>query len=200
MNLTPAALAAFAKGDMENFLTAATPGGIEAQEAAGQVTFCAQATLPKDMMGCTRADFEAMGFKFGADADDLFVSVTMPAGWKKKATDHSMWSDLVDEKGRTRAQMFYKAAFYDRKAHVNLVPRFSIGRYEGSTESGERVDERAAPADHWRVTVKDGENVIHLAGTCKARDYDAQDKLDEKAVAWLKERYPDYENKRAYWD
>ena len=65
-----------------------------------------------------------MGIVFGKEVDDLFVEVTLPAGWKKEATDHSMWSKLVDDKGRERASIFYKAAFYDRDAHINITQRF----------------------------------------------------------------------------
>ena len=43
----PAAIIALAQGDIENALIAATPGGIEAQEARGQQEFAANSTLPK---------------------------------------------------------------------------------------------------------------------------------------------------------
>lgn len=46
--VSPAAMAAFVKNDMANFVTAMTPGGIESQEAAGQVMFVNSATLPKE--------------------------------------------------------------------------------------------------------------------------------------------------------
>ena len=79
-HITPAALMAAARGDLANALVASTPGGIEAQEAAGQATFCANATLPKD---CPREALEKLGVKFGKNYDDLFVSVTLSFGWKK---------------------------------------------------------------------------------------------------------------------
>ena len=119
-NLTPAALDALARGDIDNALTAATPGGIEAQEAAGQATMVAQEILPRDIIGADRAAFEALGFEFGEPHDDLFVNAKLPAGWTKQATDHSMWSRIVDETGNERASIFYKAAFYDRRAFMTL--------------------------------------------------------------------------------
>jgi hypothetical protein len=79
--------------------------------------------LPKE---CPRDALEALGFVFGEDADDIFVTVKFPDGWDKKATDHSMWSDLLDDKGRRRGNIFYKAAFYDRSAHMRMIPRFNI--------------------------------------------------------------------------
>ena len=117
--MTPAALAALANGDIDNAAIAATPGGIEAQEAAGQATFCAQEILPKDHGD--REAYEALGFRFGEDYDDIFVNASLPSGWAKRATDHSMWSDIVDENGTVRARVFYKAAFYDRRAFMLLV-------------------------------------------------------------------------------
>jgi hypothetical protein len=119
--ITPAALSAMFDGNTENFLAASTPGGIEAQEARGQLDFVASETLPKEMLhGCTREKLEEMGIRFGDDVDDLFVSVELPDGWEKRPTDHSMWSELVDDKGVVRANIFYKAAFYDRNAHISL--------------------------------------------------------------------------------
>jgi hypothetical protein len=41
-------------------------------------------------------------------------------------SDHAMWSYLVDELGRERVSIFYKAAFYDRSAHMSLT---SLGSY-----------------------------------------------------------------------
>ena len=119
----PAAIIALAQGDIENALIAATPGGIEAQEARGQQEFAANSTLPRSgnsWNSSCREQLEEMGIVFGEDVDDLFVEVKLPEGWKKVPTDHSMWTDLVDEKGRKRASIFYKAAFYDMSAHISI--------------------------------------------------------------------------------
>ena len=119
--MTPAALAAAARGDIENFITATTPGGIEAQEKRGQIAETFRDTLPKDgTTGKDREKFERLGFKFKDSADDLFVNVEFPQGWRKQPTEHSMWTDILDEKGEKRGLIFYKAAFYDRSAHVHL--------------------------------------------------------------------------------
>jgi hypothetical protein len=118
MNL--AALAAALRGDLKNATVASTPGGIEAQEAQGQKDFCASASLPKNIHG-GRQQFEEMGIKFLDDADDIFVNVELPPMWKVEPTDHSMWNTLVDEKGNKVAEIFYKAAFYDRSAFMHKV-------------------------------------------------------------------------------
>lgn len=75
--------------------------GILAQEAAGQQSFVNSDTLPTNMQGDARRVLEAAGVKFKGTVgrDSIFQYVELPRGWKKVATDHSMWSDLVDDKG-----------------------------------------------------------------------------------------------------
>lgn len=185
--MTPAALSALAHGDMENFLVAATPGGIEAQEARGQIEQSFKSTLPIDCGD--RKAWEAIGVKFGEPEDSLFVSVEFPAGWRKQPTDHSMWTNLIDDKGRVRAGIFYKAAFYNRNAHTSLNRRFGINTHDDAPTKGER-----------QVSITDGGKIMCVIGTCKERDYKASDKLQEKAREWLTENYPDHANPAAYWD
>jgi hypothetical protein len=98
------------------------PGQIEAMEAAGQRQLVNSDRLPTDLRG-DRAEFEALGFTFGEpDKDDpMFCAATLPPSWKREGSDHAMWSYLTDEHGRKRASIFYKAAFYDRSAFMNLT-------------------------------------------------------------------------------
>lgn len=56
--------------------------------------------------------------------DQLFAMVRLPEGWSKRATSHSMWNDLLDNKGRRRGTFFYKAAFYDRDSFINFDRRY----------------------------------------------------------------------------
>lgn len=69
-----------------------------------------------------RETLETAGVKFGevVEGDSLFQYVELPVGWKKQGTDHDMWSSLHDENGKEVATIFYKAAFYDRRAHLGL--------------------------------------------------------------------------------
>jgi hypothetical protein len=65
---------------------------------------------------------EALGIELLAHHEDdpLFRRVRLPEGWGFRYTDHSMWTDLVDDNGKKRAGIFYKAAFYDRRASIQL--------------------------------------------------------------------------------
>lgn len=178
---------------MENFVAAATPGGIEAQEKRGQIEQSFLETLPKDLGQRFGRDakplLEKLGFRFGGDYDDLFFKCEFPTGWRKKPTEHSMWSEIVDEKGRKRGMIFYKAAFYDRSAHAHLEARFGVSKYEDTGTKGERA-----------VAVTDCGGTLETFGTYKDGEYAKGDALAAKAVEWLKKNYPDYENPLAYWD
>ena len=106
----------------EHLLVAASPGGIEAQEAQGQREMVHSDVLPVDAVP-PRKRFEELGFVFGDKVpnDPLFVKATLPEGWSRVGTEHSMWSSIVDERGVERVAIFYKAAFYDRSAHMTIV-------------------------------------------------------------------------------
>lgn len=199
MNLTPAAIAALARGDLDNFFAAATPGGIEAQEAAGQATLCLSSILPKE---CPRDELEKMGVKFGADHDELFINVTLPAGWTKHATEHSMYSDLIDDKGRKRGSIFYKAAFYDRRADMTLSRRYGVEAYLPCDADGNPIE--YGKHTHHRTVAKDGDMYLQYFGV-RPKDYSPEGyelgkQHEEAARAWLTERYPDWNDVTAYWD
>lgn len=198
MRPTPAALVAAAAGDVHNAVVAMTPGGIEAQEAAGQQAMIACSMLPKEISGATRADLEGLGFKFGGDVDDLFVSVELPAGWKLQATPHSMHSDLLDERGRERAGIFYKAAFYDRRASMHIARRFTINCYRSCDPEGN--DLAYADSTHSAVEIKDAGTVVHLVGLYLDDDYDRRAQLEALANIWLEEHHPGWQNPLALWD
>lgn len=103
-----------------HLLTAIAKGGIEEQEARGQMELVSSEVLPSTG---SWGELEKLGVKRGAhvEGDDMFVYAELPAGWKKRRTDHSMWSELIDENGVVKANIFYKAAFYDRSAHIHTV-------------------------------------------------------------------------------
>lgn len=194
--MTPAALKALTSGQRENFIAAMTPGGIEAQEKAGQIEQSFAETLPIDLHGYGK-DFEALGFVLGLKVDDCFQQAQWPKGWRKKPTDHSMWTEILDDKGRKRGMIFYKAAFYDRSAHAHLSPRFRV-----ACDYGDKVQ---------AVFIEDACGVVseRLDGMpspdwSKRTEADYRKKVidDAKATlkAWLIKNFPKFESVTAYWD
>lgn len=104
-------------------------GYITGMEARGQREVVNSEVLPAEILGDwnksnaeKREAFEELGFEFGETAEDgLFVRATLPEGWTREGSEHAMWSFVVDERGIPRVAVFYKAAFYDRKAHMSMT-------------------------------------------------------------------------------
>lgn len=190
------------------------PQAILLQEAAGQRQLAESDILPTDMGhdGKTRATLEGYGVKFlGVVAGDpMFQNVELPPGWKKIPTDHSMWSKLIDDQGRERAAIFYKAAFYDRSAHLHLTRRFSVNR------DWERKDVCA-------MSVADAGTVIHVfdpvpldepvfpghGATNQAKEeyrraylkaVEKRDAFCKTCEDWLTAKYPEWRDPSKYWD
>jgi hypothetical protein len=103
------------------------PGGvsaaIERQERQGQAQLVDSTVIPTDLNGGSEDDLRALGFTLGDPVPDdaMFRHAELPAGWKREGTEHAMWSHIVDEQGRPRCSIFYKAAFYDRSAHISVT-------------------------------------------------------------------------------
>jgi hypothetical protein len=188
------------------------PAAIEAQEARGQREAVNSDQLPtKGLLGKDRPVWEKMGIKIiekepgtTSSGDSLFTLVELPKGWKKEATAHSMWNNLVDEKGRVRAKFFYKAAFYDRDAFMSGPEcRFTIRRdLSGPRDAYERTT---------RMQVLDGNEVVFSVEEPREQykefdraKYDANEASEKRLRLqcrdWLAEHYPNFEDPMAYWD
>ncbi|AHH98298.1 hypothetical protein [Kutzneria albida] len=119
-----------------HFLAArADPGSdryITNMEAQGQREFVASEVIPTDIRGGTEESLIGLGFTLGpaVDGDPLFQYARLPAGWSKQSNGHGVWSDIIDEHGRKRCAVFYKAAFYDRRASLRII---SLQSYAWST-------------------------------------------------------------------
>lgn len=177
-----------------------TGKAIELQEALGAKDVQCSDRFPLDRRGISDDQLTAIGCVLGPKIDDLFQSITLPPGWKKDATGHDMWTYIVDEKGRKRFSIFYKAAIYDRSAHMDANRRFVITQDYTKGKKTRR--------NH--IVITDAEKIIkrfdgklvqarHQDKTDRAF-YVEQDALNRKAQEWLCANYPDYEDWTAYWN
>ncbi len=167
-------------------------GGIEASEARGQRELVESEVLPKDCAGLrNRPVLEAWGIQIcdPVEDDDLFIHVKLPEGWKKEASTHSMWSNLVDDKGRVRAAVFYKAAFYDRKAHINVCTRYRV-----------EVEYEPEPGKRRRGRVLDGSKVIFATDWMDDTAVYPADNARDPATTWLNDNKPGWEDPTKHWD
>lgn len=99
-------------------------GYIQEMESAGQSQLLHADVLPT---ASPWDELARLGFIKGEPitGDPLFTRCTLPEGWSKVGTSHAMHSDVLDERGVRRVGVFFKAAFYDRRADAHLV---SVGR------------------------------------------------------------------------
>lgn len=174
------------RSDLEHLVTAMTPGGIEASEAQGQRALCHESSrLPRDINDrVTWEDIEReWGIKRGEVVDEIFYSVNLPEGWKLQPTDHSMWNDLVDSAGRTRANIFFKAAFYDFNSHMHLCRRYGF-KFESD-----------GPDKKCRNLVVDNQTAEVLF-TGPWADYSESYKEPKE---FLSKEFPDHDDPFAYW-
>lgn len=128
---------------------------IHAQEKQGQREVVASQSLPRRGLVDMKKMLDHFGFRLvgNVEGDDLFANFIFPEGWKLVPTDHSMWSKLKDPQGRARASIFYKAAFYDRGAHISPNPRFTAMSKMVGTDS-----------DTWYPAIVDSTDAVVWAG------------------------------------
>ena len=171
---------------------------IEHMEAVGQREFLASDVLPTDGIERARATLEAWGFVIGAaiPGDPIFTQARLPEGWRRGGTDHAMWSKILDAEGRERVSVFYKAAFYDRSAHLSLCSRFVVSQDFDSV----------LPPGTIAIEVKDAGRVVRSAsveyeGAQYGDDWRAKyDGLRADLCAWCAEEYGPEWDKPGAWD
>ncbi len=106
--------------------------------------------------------------------DPVFREVALPSGWLKESSDHAMWSYVLDEHGRRRVAIFYKASFYDRRAFCRTV---GVSEYlRSATFDGQVVvlDDiwctTAAVREAVPALIEDVENTAEMVGVCEAEN------------------------------
>lgn len=161
-----------------------------------------QKIITQNKIEFTKQQYEKMGIIIDAEHDDLFWNVKLPEGWMIKATDHTMWNNLFDDKGRQRAHFFYKAAFYDRDAFINFDTRFRV--------TVEHTADADSDYDVWRKSdyqgiIKDCEKIIFSTECVSVTgSFDGDDKVKDvlrnELEEYMNKNYPNYTDINAYWD
>ena len=175
---------------------------IEYMEKKGQEEVVYSTRLAKKMRP-SREDWEELGFEFeDIEGDRVLVNAKMPEGWSIRPTDNSYWTEIVDANGLRRGSMFYKAAFYDRDAHMDLEPRYGIrSRYTTSKDGLGETRTIIFGNDQEELFVAG--SVTHRRGESDevwSKKYKKEEALREIAKQWADENYPDWRSEKAYWD
>jgi hypothetical protein len=176
------------------------PGPILQQERIAQkeiVEVGEQLPIKSNTTGITNAaaQYGKMGIKVlvPSKGDDIFLNVKLPAGWKIVPTDHAMWTDLIDGKGRKRASMFFKGAFYDRDSFVNFIPRY----YRTHDYVDTTIDKPHKYDKYYCVKDSVDESILFKTDvTSEYYDADKQRQCED----YLDTNYPNWRDHIAYWD
>lgn len=157
----------------------------------------------KNNLEFTRRQYEKMGIKILEDANDLFYAVELPDGWEIKPTKHSMWNEVVDDKGRVRISFFYEGTFYDRDAFSNFERRYDYAVLPfDNYETNATYEERNA--NPWKLWITDNNMRVYFIEertVTSAKDkWKMHDELDNVGEKYMNEHYPDWKDINAYWD
>lgn len=167
-----------------------------------QKSFVESGTLPTDIGRYSRYDERAILEKFGVifhgevPEDSILQYVTLPPGWKKIATDQSNWYNLVDEKGRNRAEICFDASFHNRRAFMHLKQRFVVDfDFERSVKDGVAC----AVIKDCGKTIRRSEPPMHLDVRNRSR-IEIVNRVIQNAVQCLDIYLPQWKDPGAYWD
>lgn len=217
---TPSTVEDTTKRDsLEHLRSGVVMGGsnyIEDMEKRGQEQLVKSQQIPTKLSGCTEAQLTDLGFELGevCAADPMFRMAKLPKGWKRKGGDHAMWSYLIDENGLERASIFYKAAFYDRSAHLVLSTRIRCERdykaldahgmlrthITATMPSGQEPKILHTITDDVKWKSQKEQSELRVNGKDQEyfnRYYAAQDAHDKLASDWVKANHPD---PKKHWD
>lgn len=178
---------------------------IESQEAEGQKEFCQESLMPKKNNSYGIQDdiltqYKKLGIEIIGDHDELFYKVKLPKGWKRIPTEHSMWNKLIDEQGRQRALIFYKAAFYDERSHFCISCRFTIRINNDYYEH--KVEKYNDDMKYWGELL-DGEKVIYTTPKIFSEfkfENPIEKQLTAQTKGWCQDHQIQIDNPYANWD
>ena len=162
---------------------------VENMEKEGQQHVISNTMMARKMWP-SKEHFEQLGFIFeDIPGDDVLCYATLPDGWSMKETDNAMCTNIIDENRVIRGSLIYKAAVYDRRAHMYLKCHYMVcSRY---ADEDHLIDE---------IYFGNEKEILFVAGQTPIDAYDDIEKLKALAKQYAYENYPDWENVHAYWD
>ncbi len=162
---------------------------VEAVEAAALAAFIESPYLPSDMGLASQGQVEEhTGILFADLVDDLFVRVVLPAGWRKVRGDQHRVAQLLDQKDRIRASIFYKNTGTKRLASMQWHCFYTVMQIR--QDKTKRFYTTVASADDNVAWFQIFEDDTPPAVIEEAR---------LKANRWLFETYPNALDPFSYW-
>lgn len=175
---------------------------IEHIESEGQNTTITNFLLAKEMIP-SKEEWEKLGFIFTEiPEDNILINAILPNGWKIKATEHSMWNDIIDENDKIRGKMFYKASFYDRRAHMNLEQRYKVSSEYIDDDSTNEIIYFGAPKEKLFIAgqINWPKDINELNEEEYFNILTKREELIILAEEFGNQNYPDWQSVHAYWE
>lgn len=187
----------------ERLLGMGEPGSeVIRQERRGNRDLVNSTALPTQ--GLNKQKLEKMGFEvYGPFEDDpIFTDTKFPEGWSRKLIN-DLHSEVLDDKGRVRLVCFYKAAFYDRGAHISFVRRFDVHTLGFSfLNHDNHISEDDFEEYYSKVVIDKLKSKVVLQYKVPGRkpSWEEESLFNDKCYKWLAENYPKYEDSTEYWE
>lgn len=171
---------------------------LENKEKEGQEELIRRRMLPKEMQP-EKEVWEELGFKFSEIDDELLYQAILPDGWDVRATEHHMWSEIIDKDENVRGTIFYKASVYDRHAFMSLKQKYEIKEKVNSDSDTLKYNfyfgnekEKIYSSSEIEFSYDDYEERPEL--------YDMLlDSAKEDVKNFADKNYPDWNNVKNYW-
>jgi hypothetical protein len=223
----------YVEGGLEIFLETITGGNIGQsimnQEKREQAKMVSIQNLPKSGGSFCKLSipdcYKKLGIEIIGEYDDLFYKVKLPIEWEIKSHSNSLWSSLLDNKGKERALIFYKVAFYDRSADIVFRCKYTYkvnpeddygsdisskerenGKFFGIVyDAGKEIFRTKGMSVKTKLSKND--NNREISGTEREsiiKHYKEKEELEksliDQCINFLNESSPNYEDIFAYWD
>lgn len=173
-------------------------GGGNASDAINQTARSranASCQIARNIDSATKAQLWLMGIVCEFKGTGLLCDAYLPLNWKIKPTDHYMYSHIVDDKGRCRAQLGLKST--DNWASVviytRLQPTYTMDKWvlKNAPEEAVPIIQDSDGKVLWRGTPDKKRN---------EKDFDSTDRARRNAIYLLSLLYPNWRKEEAYWD
>lgn len=158
----------------------------------------------KNVMEYTKECYDRLGITVLSESGNAMYSVQLPDGWTIESTDHPMWNNLLDDKGRNRAKVFYKACcgIMD-EADITFNTRYYIFVDTVSQEGDWRQKMESGYIGY--IKDRDNDSVIYqtdkFEGTTEVlNDSDIRRDVRKVLEKYMEKNYPEYEDIFAYWN
>jgi hypothetical protein len=179
----------------------------ESQEAKGAIEFASsEDKLPRRVHTPSfsgvegKTLYEELGIAVIKEADDpLFYTIKLPAEWTIMPTEHSMWTEVWDDKNRCRVNVFFKASLHDRKAYALFRCRYEGRRFWPPSENElpyYYIEDNAT-----KTIIYSTENIVYPEHEGQEMPkYDKQRYQEMICEEWMAQHYPKWKEFSEYWD